>query len=232
VKVDRIPTHVAIIMDGNGRWAKMRGLSRNVGHRVGAESVRDVIRVSLELGIKYLTLFAFSTENWNRPEEEVRGLMHLLKGLLQNEVEFIYREGISIRVIGRLGRLPGDVLKVVKKAMELTEDNSKLYLYLAISYGGRAEIVDAVNRIISEGRREIDEESFRKYLYAPEAPDPDLLIRTAGEKRISNFLLWQLAYTELYFTDTLWPDFRRDEFIEAIEDYSRRIRRFGRVVEE
>ncbi len=232
MEVDRIPEHVAIIMDGNGRWAKKRGLPRYMGHKVGAESVRDVIRVSLEMGIRYLTLFAFSTENWTRPQEEVMGLMHLLKFLIRREVESLNREGVSIRVIGRIQKLPPDVREELKRAMEMTKSNTRLYLYLALSYGGRAEIVDAVNRIISAGVDEIDEESFRNYLYAPEAPDPDLLIRTAGEKRISNFLLWQLAYTELYFTDVLWPDFRRDEFRKAIEDYSRRVRKFGGVVEE
>ncbi len=232
MEVDRIPEHVAIIMDGNGRWAKKRGLPRYMGHKVGAESVRDVIRVSLEMGIRYLTLFAFSTENWTRPQEEVMGLMHLLKFLIRREVESLNREGVSIRVIGRIQKLPPDVREELKRAMEMTKGNTRLYLYLALSYGGRAEIVDAVNRIISAGVDEIDEESFRNYLYAPEAPDPDLLIRTAGEKRISNFLLWQLAYTELYFTDVLWPDFRRDEFRKAIEDYSRRVRKFGGVVEE
>ncbi len=218
-------------MDGNGRWAQRRGLPRHMGHKVGAESVRDVIRVSLEVGVEYLTLFAFSTENWTRPQEEVMGLMHLLKFLIRREVESLNREGVSIRVIGRVHKLPPDVLEELKRAMEMTKDNTRLYLYLALSYGGRAEIVDAVNRIISEGVKEIDEESFRHYLYAPEAPYPDLLIRTAGEKRISNFLLWQLAYTELYFTDVLWPDFRRDEYLKAIEDYARRVRRFGGVVE-
>ncbi len=203
-----------------------------MGHKVGAESVRDVIRVSLELGVEYLTLYAFSTENWARPQEEVMGLMHLLKFLIRREVESLNREGVSIRAIGRIHRLPADVREELQRAMEKTRSNSRLYLYLALSYGGRAEIVDAVNRILSEGRDAIDEESFRNYLYAPEAPDPDLLIRTAGEKRISNFLLWQLAYTELYFTDVLWPDFRRDEYIKAIQDYSRRVRRFGGVVEE
>jgi len=232
VKNLKIPRHVAIIMDGNGRWAKRRGLPRYMGHKVGAESVRDIIRVSLELGVEYLTLYAFSTENWARPEEEVMGLMHLLKFLIRREVDSLDREGVSIRAIGRIHRLPDDVRKELNRAIERTRSNSRLYLYLALSYGGRAEIVDAVNKIISEGKDKIDEEEFRNYLYAPEAPDPDLLIRTAGEKRISNFLLWQLAYTELYFTDVLWPDFRRDEYMKAIEDYSGRVRRFGGVVEE
>lgn len=225
----RIPTHVAIIMDGNGRWATERGLPRFIGHKVGAESVREIIRVSLNVGIRHLTLYSFSTENWFRPKMEVQGLMQLLKFLLRREVDMLHRQGVSIRVIGRLRDLPEDVRRELDRAMERTKDNDKMNLYLAISYGGRAEIVDAVNRILSEGVKSIDEKGFRNYLYAPEAPDPDLLIRTGGEIRISNFLLWQIAYTELYFTDVLWPDFRENEFMQALRDYSKRVRRFGRV---
>ncbi len=224
-----VPRHVAIIMDGNGRWAKRRNLPRIIGHRAGAEAVRECIRTALEVGIEYLTLFSFSTENWQRPKEEVQSLMELLKFLLRREVESLSREGVSIRAIGRIHELPEDVRLILEQAMERTRANNKLKLYLALSYGGRAEILDAVNAIVSKGMNNVDEQTFRRFLYAPELPDPDLLIRTSGEYRISNFLLWQLAYTELYFTDTLWPDFRKEEFLKAIEEYSRRERRFGRV---
>ncbi len=227
--IERIPEHVAIIMDGNGRWAVERGLPRFLGHKAGAESVREVIRTALDVGIHHLTLYSFSTENWLRPKIEVQGLMQLLKFLLRREVDMLDRQGVSIRAIGRLGDLPQDVRDELQRAMDRTRDNDRLKLYLAISYGGRAEIIDAVNRILSEGLDKVDEDTFRKYLYTPEAPDPDLLIRTGGEIRISNFLLWQIAYTELYFTDVLWPDFRRDEFLKALEDYSGRVRKFGRV---
>ncbi len=227
--IERIPEHVAIIMDGNGRWAVERGLPRVLGHKAGAESVREVIRTALDVGIHHLTLYSFSTENWLRPKIEVQGLMQLLKFLLRREVDMLDRQGVSIRAIGRLGDLPQDVRDELQRAMDRTGNNDRLKLYLAISYGGRAEIIDAVNRILSEGLDRVDEDTFRNYLYAPEAPDPDLLIRTGGEIRVSNFLLWQIAYTELYFTDVLWPDFRRDEFLKALEDYSGRVRKFGRV---
>jgi len=226
----KIPKHIAIIMDGNGRWASERNLPRIIGHKVGSESVREIIRVCLELGIKYLTLYSFSTENWQRPKEEIKGLMELLKFLLKNEVDELSKRGVSIRAIGKLDYLPNDVKDELFKAIEKTKNNNKLKLYLALSYGGRQEILDAVNKIIKSKLKSIDEENFRNFLYDPTLPDPDLLIRTSGEYRISNFLLWQISYSELYFTKTLWPEFRREEFIKAIEDYSKRKRKFGKVI--
>jgi undecaprenyl diphosphate synthase len=217
-------------MDGNGRWARKRGLPRVMGHKVGVESVRSVIRTARKLGIKYLTLYTFSSENWQRPKEEVSYLMQLLKTLLIKEVDDLKRQGVRIRAIGRLGNLGKEVLEALNYAIEKTKDNRDLNLYLALSYGGRQEIVDAVNTILRLGIKEVDEEKFRNFLYDPELPDVDLLIRTAGEYRISNFLLWHTAYAELYITDVLWPDFREEEFLKAIEDYSRRVRKFGRVM--
>jgi undecaprenyl diphosphate synthase len=230
-----IPRHVAIIMDGNGRWAKRRGLPRILGHRAGVESVREVIRVASEIGIKYLTLYTFSRENWKRPKEEVEALMELLRNLLRKEVNELNRRGVRLRVIGRIEDLPKSVQDEIERATKLTEKNEGLTVTLALSYGGRCEIVDAVKTIVKKVVRgeltldELDEPLFRSFLYDPELPDPDLLIRTSGEMRISNFMLWQIAYTELYITPTYWPDFRREEFLRAIEDYSRRERRFGGV---
>lgn len=226
----KIPKHIAIIMDGNGRWAKERNLPRIIGHKVGSESVREIIRVCIELGIEYLTLYSFSTENWQRPKEEIKGLMELLKFLLKNEVDELNRNGVSIKAIGRLDYLPNDVKNELFKAMEKTKNNNKLKLYLALSYGGRQEILDAVNKIINSKLEFVDEGTFRNFLYDPNLPDPDLLIRTSGEYRISNFLLWQISYSEFYFTKTLWPEFRREEFMKAIEDYSKRKRKFGKVI--
>jgi undecaprenyl diphosphate synthase len=217
-------------MDGNGRWASERNLPRIIGHKVGSESVREIIRVCLELGIEYLTLYSFSTENWQRPKEEIKGLMELLKFLLKNEVDELNRNGVSIKAIGRLDYLPNDVKNELLKAIEKTKNNNKLKLYLALSYGGRQEILDAVNKIINSKLEFVDEGTFRNFLYDPNLPDPDLLIRTSGEYRISNFLLWQISYSEFYFTKTLWPEFRREEFIKAIEDYSKRKRKFGKVI--
>ncbi len=217
-------------MDGNGRWARKRGLPRVMGHKVGVESVRSVIRVARKVGIKYLTLYTFSSENWQRPKDEVSYLMQLLKTLLIKEVDDLKRQGVRIRAIGRLGNLGKEVLEALNYAIEKTKDNRDLNLYLALSYGGRQEIVDAVNTILRLGIKEVDEEKFRNFLYDPELPDVDLLIRTAGEYRISNFLLWHTAYAELYITDVLWPDFREEEFLKAIEDYSKRVRKFGKVI--
>jgi undecaprenyl diphosphate synthase len=217
-------------MDGNGRWARKRGLPRVMGHKVGVESVRSVIRVARKVGIRYLTLYTFSSENWQRPKEEVSYLMQLLKTLLIKEVDELKRQGVRIRAIGRLGNLGKEVLEALNYAIEKTKDNRDLNLYLALSYGGRQEIVDAVNTVLRLGIKEVDEEKFRNFLYDPELPDVDLLIRTAGEYRISNFLLWHTAYAELYITDVLWPDFREEEFLKAIEDYSKRVRKFGKVI--
>ncbi len=225
----RIPKHIAIIMDGNGRWALDRNFERIIGHKVGTESVREIIKACIELGVEYLTLYSFSMENWERPEEEVRGLMELLKEMLMKEVDELNRNGISIRAIGRIDKLPDETREELFRAIEKTKNNNKLKLYLALSYGGRQEIIDAINKILKANISEVDEDKFRKFLYEPDLPDPDLLIRTGGEFRISNFLLWQISYAELYFTDILWPDFRRYEFLKAIEHYSKRNRRFGRL---
>lgn len=227
---NKIPYHVGIIMDGNGRWAKIRGLPRVMGHRVGVEAVRSVVRTAKRVGIKYLTLYTFSSENWQRPKEEVSYLMYLLKTLLIKEVEDLNRQGVKIRAIGRLENLGKEVLEALNFAIEKTKHNKDLNLYLALSYGGRQEIIDAVNKALKSGVKEVDAETFRKFLYDPELPDVDLLIRTAGEYRVSNFLLWHTAYTELYITDVLWPDFREEDFLKAIEDFSKRVRKFGKVI--
>lgn len=232
---ENIPRHIAIIMDGNGRWAKKRGLPRIFGHRTGIESVREIVRTCSELGVEYLTLYTFSRENWKRPKEEVDALMKMLKRLLRREVDDLNRRNVKIKAIGRLEDLPDEVLEELKRAIDITKNNTGLKLYLALSYGGRAEIVDATRKIAEKIKRgeiepeDIDEETFKNALYDPELPDPDLLIRTSGEMRISNFLLWHIAYTELYITPTLWPDFRRSELLKAIEDYKRRERRFGGI---
>lgn len=230
-----VPRHVAIIMDGNGRWAKQRGLPRIFGHKAGIESVREVIRVSQEVGIEYLTLFTFSKENWTRPLSEVNALMKLLARMLKREVGELHRNKVRIRTIGKSEDLPQNVQKALLDAIEKTKGNTGLTLILALSYGGRQEIVDASKRFaedIIKGKLsvdEINEDVFRSYFYDPELPDPDFLIRTSGEMRISNFLLWQIAYTEIYITQTLWPDFRREEYLKALEDFKKRERRFGGV---
>ncbi|MEO0102604.1 MAG: isoprenyl transferase [candidate division WOR-3 bacterium] len=225
-----IPNHIAIIMDGNGRWAKKRGLPRFMGHREGVNSVREVVRTCGEVGVKYLTLFVFSEENWQRPKEEIEQLMFLLKEVINKERPEFAREKVKVKVIGRIEKLPEELKRELLAVVEETKDNERLVLILAISYGGRQEIIDAVKKI--KNAEEVDEDKFRLRLYAPEVPDPDLLIRTGGEKRISNFLLYSIAYTELYFTDCLWPDFRKKELLKAIGDYGQRRRRFGKVEEE
>ncbi|HIP42591.1 MAG TPA: di-trans,poly-cis-decaprenylcistransferase [Aquifex aeolicus] len=228
----KIPEHVAIIMDGNGRWAKSRGLPRIVGHYKGAEVAEDIVEYAVELGIKHMTLFTFSTENWNRPREEVNALFELLRQYLISKKRKLYELGIRVRFIGRKDRINKHLLSLMKEIEEESKENKNLVLNLAIDYGGRDDIVRAINKIIKEQPNKIDEETFSQYLDLSCSPDPDLLIRTAGEKRISNFLLWNLAYTELYFTDTLWPDFSREDFLKALEDFSRRKRKFGRVLDE
>ncbi len=231
-----MPRHVAIIMDGNGRWAKQRGLPRIEGHRAGAESVRAIVRACGELGIQYLTLYAFSSENWRRPKTEVTALMHLLEFYLQREVSELDKNNVRLMAIGRLHELPDSARRQLQKSIEALRDNSGLTLVLALSYGGRAEIVDAVRSIARDVKAgaldiaDINEETISKRLYTRDIPDPDLLIRTSGELRVSNFLLWQISYAEIYVTETLWPDFRKPELQKALEDYSRRQRRFGRVV--
>jgi undecaprenyl diphosphate synthase len=230
-----LPRHVAIIMDGNGRWARARGLPRIEGHRAGAESVREVVRVAGELGIEYLTLYAFSIENWNRPKSEVAALMRLLEFYLKEEIPELDKNNVRLAAIGRLHELPVSALNQLEKSIEALRKNTGLTLVLALSYGGRAELVDAMRSIAREvkaGRLEvadIDEKVISSHLYTRGIPDPDLLIRTSGEMRVSNFLLWQISYAEIYVTETLWPDFRRAEFLKALEEYGKRHRRFGRL---
>ncbi len=233
-----LPAHVAIIMDGNGRWAERRKLPRIAGHKAGEESVTDIVRAGSEWGLEALTLFAFSTENWNRPDNEVQFLMSFNRNLLNNRVDEFHSRNIRINHMGRRDKIPDSTLQAIDNAVELTRDNTGMDLNIAFNYGGRAEIIDAVRRFcdaLSKGEIEVgdvDEESFRSFLYVPDVPDPDLFIRTAGEMRISNFLLWELAYTEIYITEVLWPDFRRQHLADAIRFYQARDRRFGSIQEE
>ena len=228
-----IPGHVAIIMDGNGRWARQRGLPRIVGHRAGVKSVQEVIRCAKESGIKVLTLYAFSTENWKRPKNEVSALFKLLEKYIDSQADSLVRNNIRLSVIGRLEGLPESVQDKLKRVMDRTKDNTALVLNLALNYGAKIEIVDAVRAIVKDcvsGRiklEEIGEKSFSDYLYTSGLPDPDLLIRTSGEMRLSNFLLWQIAYSELYISKKLWPDFKGKDLLKAIEEYQKRQRRYG-----
>jgi len=234
-KIDRkkLPRHIAIIMDGNGRWAKQRGKSRIAGHRAGAKSVRDAVRACGELGVKVLTLYAFSVENWRRSDLEIDALMRLFKQYLRSEVKELDRNNVRLIASGRIDGLPKSVQKELSGAMAVLEKNTGLILNIAINYGGRTEIVDGIKKLvplIKSGQcraEDIDEISFGNYLYTAGLPDPDLLIRTSGEMRISNFLLWQIAYAEIYVTDTLWPDFRRHDLEKAILEFQKRERRFG-----
>ncbi len=227
----KIPTHVAIIMDGNGRWAASRGLARLAGHQAGTENLRRIIRASVEFGIKYLTMYAFSTENWGRPAEEVEGLMHILEDVIDRELRELHEEGVQLRHIGHLDPLNPVLRDKVIHAVELTRHNTRLTLNLAFNYGGRDEIVCAIRKLITEGvpAEEITDEVVSKHLFTAGIPDPDLIIHTSGEMRISNFLIWQAAYAEWYVTPTLWPDFDRDELYKALLAYSTRDRRFGRL---
>jgi len=214
-------------MDGNGRWAKSRGLPRIFGHRAGTQSVREAVKVCGELGIEALTLYAFSTENWARPKAEVSALMGLLSKMLSTEVSELNKSGVRLMAVGRLHELPAKVRGELEKAIDKLKSNTGLILNLALNYGGRQEIADAVNKIIHLGIKKVDEKILSKYLYTADLPDPDLMIRTSGEMRISNFLLYQLAYAELYVTPTLWPDFRREHLYQAIASFQARERRFG-----
>jgi len=225
------PRHVAIIMDGNGRWAKKRGLPRLVGHNAGGDNIRPVVKIFDNYGVKYLTLYMFSTENWNRPRIEVAGLLTLLGKKIGRETQAFHEENIRLVHLGRLDRVSQKLKEKVQAAVELTKDNTGLTLCLAFDYGGRDEIVQAARRIASAGIADdnIDESVFVRYLYSPDIPDPDLVIRTGGESRLSNFLLWQAAYSELYFTTVLWPDFDAKDVEEALSEYKRRQRRFGGI---
>ncbi len=230
---ESLPKHVAIIMDGNGRWAKKRALNRIRGHREGTESVRDIVQASREIGVKVLTLYAFSTENWKRPAMEVSALMKLLKSFLKSELPEMKENSICLNAIGDIKKLPKDVLDVLCEVMDATRQNQEMTLNLALSYGGRHELVRAARHIADQVKKgqlepdEITEELLSSNLYTHNMPDPDVLIRTSGEMRVSNFLLWQIAYTEIFVTKTLWPDFRREEFIQILSDYQKRERRFG-----
>jgi undecaprenyl diphosphate synthase len=234
-KPDRIPVHVAIIMDGNGRWAAARQQPRTFGHEAGVKAVREVVRASAALGIRYLTLYTFSVENWKRPKLEVSALMSLLTRTTLNELDDLMKNNVKLITTGRIDGLPMERRRVLHIAVEKTRNNSGLILNLALNYGGRTEILDAVKGIAKAVKAglidlpEINEELFSDFLYTADIPDPDLLIRTSGERRISNFLLWQTSYTELYIIDTLWPDFGRKELYEAILDYQQRERRFGKL---
>jgi undecaprenyl diphosphate synthase len=222
-----LPVHIAVIMDGNGRWARKRGLPRVAGHRSGINAVREVVEGSAELGISVLTLYAFSVENWKRPATEVRTLMLLLREYLNREIDNLDRNNIRLRTIGRTEQLEPSVRTELQKAIDRTKSNTGMTFVVALNYGGRAEIVDAVNQLLAERRDSVDEAEFARHLYTSEYPDPDLLIRTSGELRVSNFLLWQIAYTEMYVTDTLWPDFSRKDLYEAILAFQKRERRYG-----
>lgn len=229
-----VPCHLAIIMDGNGRWAAERGLPRYEGHRQGVETVRSTVKHSDELGVKILTLFAFSTENWQRPPLEVNYLMSLPEKYFESELPELIRNNVQVRQIGDHSKLPSRVQKVLREGIEATSGNSGMILNFALNYGSRSEIIMAVNNLINDKingkiKGKINEKIFSKYLYTGELPDPDLLIRTSGEQRISNFLLWQLAYSELWFTDVYWPDFSKVHLLEAVYDFQQRKRRFGKV---
>jgi undecaprenyl diphosphate synthase len=225
----RIPTHVAIIMDGNGRWAIARGLPRLAGHRAGTENLRRIITACTEIGVKYLTIYAFSTENWGRPREEVDGLMHILEDVIDKELAELNKEGVQLRHIGRLERLDPKLQEKVLEAIELTKDNSRLVLNVAFNYGGRDEIVCAIQRIIKDGVKteDVNSDLVSRYMFTAGIPDPDLIIRTSGELRISNFLIWQGAYSEWYVTSVFWPDFDKDELQKALGTFAKRDRRYG-----
>jgi undecaprenyl diphosphate synthase len=229
--VEKVPTHVAIIMDGNGRWASKRGLPRLAGHHAGTENLRRIIRASVEFGIKFLTIYAFSTENWNRPREEVDGLMRILEDVIDKELKELNDQGVQIRHLGRLDQLAPPLQRKVSQAVDTTRENSQLVLNVAFNYGGRDEVVQAVKHMIRDEipAEDITPELLSQYLYTAGVPDPDLIIRTSGELRISNFLIWQAAYSEWYVTPILWPDFGREEFLKALAEFGRRERRYGKV---
>jgi undecaprenyl diphosphate synthase len=236
IDIHNLPEHVAVIMDGNGRWARKKGAARIFGHRNAIEAVRQVIEGAGEIGVKFLTLYAFSTENWGRPKEEVDALMELLVNTLQKEIASLHKNKVKLRTIGDINELPKDCRENLKEATEATKNNTGLTLLIALNYSGRWEILKAVNELVAKVRdgvveaNEINEQLFSQYLETKDVPDPALLIRTSGEMRISNFLLWQIAYTELYITPKLWPDFRKEDLYEAICEYQKRERRFGKVL--
>jgi undecaprenyl diphosphate synthase len=230
----KIPTHIAIIMDGNGRWAKARGLPRLAGHRAGTENLRRIITASVELGIKYLTIYAFSTENWGRPREEVEGLMHILEDVIDKELDELDKEGVQIRHIGRLERLDPKLQEKILEAVDITSHNDRLVLSVAFNYGGRDEMVCAIQRILKDGiqAQDVNADLINRYLFTAGVPDPDLIIRTSGELRVSNFLIWQSAYSEWYITPVFWPDFNKDELYKALDAFAKRDRRYGGISQE
>ncbi|MCS7018504.1 MAG: isoprenyl transferase [Cytophagales bacterium] len=238
IDLSRVPQHIAVIMDGNGRWAKKRGAARVFGHRNAVKAVQEISEASAELGVKYLTLYAFSTENWNRPPEEVNALMQLLVHTIEKETPTLQKNNIRLMTIGNIQRLPAECIATLQKAINQTASNTGMTVILALSYSGRWEILNAVKAMAAdiEAKKltsaEIDDEKFNYYLNTYNIPDPELIIRTSGEMRISNFLLWQLAYSELFFTDILWPDFRKEHLYEAILSYQQRERRFGKISEQ
>jgi undecaprenyl diphosphate synthase len=231
LNAERLPAHVAVIMDGNGRWAAQRHLPRVEGHRAGIDAVRDTVETAARLGIRVLTLYAFSTENWKRPPSEVSTLMGLLKRYLRSELQTLLKNDIRFRVIGRMDELAGDIQDELRAAMDRTANSTGMLFNIALNYSGRTEILDAARRALASGMRpdELDEQAFSRLLYTGGEPDPDLLIRTSGEMRVSNFLLWQIAYAEIYVTETLWPDFRRAHLLEAVLAYQKRERRYGGI---
>lgn len=238
IDINRLPEHIAIIMDGNGRWAKNQGKFRVFGHESGVLSVKDIVEGCVDIGIKYLTVYAFSAENWNRPIDEVNALMELLISTINNEAETLNKNNVRLNAIGDLKSLPQKCIDDLANVMEITSNNTKCTLTLALSYSAKWEIIEASKRLITQVQsaqlslEDINEETFAAQLTTYNMPDPELMIRTSGEHRVSNFLLWQIAYTELYFTETLWPDFRREHLFEAIVDYQKRERRFGKISEQ
>ena len=224
-----IPNHVAIIMDGNGRWAKKNGLTRLEGHKAGARSVKNIVTASREKGVKYLTLYAFSYENWKRPKTEIIGLFHLLETYCKKELSEMMENGIEFNIIGEWGKIPPKTKKILKETIRKTENNNKMRLILAINYSSRREILNTVNILIKSGVKRVTEKGFIRRLFTYDMPDPDLIIRTSGELRLSNFLLWQAAYAEFAFTETLWPDFTREKYLEILQDFSKRNRRYGGI---
>lgn len=230
-KLPKLPAHAAIIMDGNGRWAQKRKLPRTEGHKTATKAVRKVIEACIQAGIPHLSLFAFSRENWNRPQKEVETILKLIETQLKENLEELKEQGVRILLVGSEKELPEFLINTFRWAEDQTKNNSKLHLYMMVNYSGRKEIIDAVEKILLENRSAIDEEDFKKFLYVPDAPEPDLIIRTSGEKRISNFYLWEAAYSELYFTPVLFPDFEKYHFYRALLDYAHRKRRFGGLKE-
>jgi undecaprenyl diphosphate synthase len=228
-ETSNFPKHVAVIMDGNGRWANERGLPRVAGHRAGVKTVREIVKASIDFGVPVLTLYAFSQENWKRPKEEITVLMKLLDFFLDKELKNLIRQGVQFRTLGRIEALPLGVQKKIKEAVEKTRNNDKLILNIALNYGARTEILDAVRAILQDAPAELTEEYFSDHLYTQGLPDPDLLIRTSGEMRLSNFLLWQLSYAEFYVTKKYWPDFSREDYLKALREYQKRERRFGDI---